>query len=289
MVVALNNSPAQLVAETIIELLEGEDRAASRPMDQRVVIVPEEISNTLLVSAAPEELDQIEPLIEDLDRPQPMVLIQMLIAQATLPDKKDNDPARQAGRRDEDKPQRQITGLPANSHFSVDRLKREVGLSVLGAPSGKKGIDQRLGELRRQRPLEVLSRPQLMTVNNCAARLQLGGREPVVRSSRPGPSGPIQQLENVDVGLQLMVTPRVAPDGRVSMEISLMISRLGAPEDEAAASQSQAVQGSRIVTIEAEATVTVADGQTVVLAGLRDNCDEGQEELLIIVTPHVVN
>ncbi len=288
-VVPLKNSPAQQVAETISKLLDGERRAASRPTEHSVVIVPEAISNTLLISAAPDELDQLEPLIESLDRAQPMVLIQMLIAQATLPDPKDDNPARPAGGRAEDETQRQITGLPAGSHFSADRLKREVELSVLGTPSVKKGIDQRLGELRKQRPLEVLSRPQLTTVNNCAARLQLGGREPVVRSSSRGPSGPIQQVEYIDVGQQLMVTPRVAPDGRVSMEISLMISRLGASEDEGALSGSQPVQGSRIVTIEAEGTVTVPDGQTVVLAGLKSSGGAGQEELLIIVTPHVVN
>ena len=59
------------------------------PFDQvqrEVVIVPEVVSNTLIVSATPRYFDEIKSLIEELDRRPPMVMIQVLIAEVALND-----------------------------------------------------------------------------------------------------------------------------------------------------------------------------------------------------------
>lgn len=278
----LKSASAHMVVEAINDLLRSEVREANA-LAQRVALVPEPTLNSVLVSAAPEDLDAIGRLIEDLDQDQPMVMVQVLIAQMTLPTEK----GRGRSTLDEAKKEQPITGLPEKSHFSVDRLKRGVELGVLGVSSEPKGTDEQLRELKKRGPVEVLNRPQIITLNNCVASLHVGSNEPVVRSSRSGPSGPLRQIDHVDVGLHLQLTPRVSPDGRVTMEVTLEISQLDATEDDDA-SASQPAYGSRIVITEAQTTVAVADGHTIVVGGLMKDSEAGQEELLILLTPHIV-
>jgi type II secretory pathway component GspD/PulD (secretin) len=47
-------------------------------------VVAESQSNTLLLSANPRYFEQIKALIEELDKPQQQVLIQVLLAEVTL-------------------------------------------------------------------------------------------------------------------------------------------------------------------------------------------------------------
>jgi type II secretory pathway component GspD/PulD (secretin) len=283
----LKNAPADMVVKAITGLLRSEPREAGA-LAERVALVSEPILNSVLVSAAPEDIDAIERLIEDLDRKQPMVMVQVLIAQMTLPTEKGHDPTTP----EEGKKEPPITGLPEKSHFSAEGLKKEVELGVLGASSEKKGIDEQLRELRKRGPVEVLTRLQLMTLNDCAASLHVGSNEPTVRSVRSVPSGPVRQatydVTYVDVGLQLQVTPRVSPDGRVTMEVTLESSQLRPAQDGDAVSGSQPVYGPRVVITEAKASVAVADGHTIVLGGLMSDSEAGQEELLILLSPHVV-
>jgi type II secretory pathway component GspD/PulD (secretin) len=114
----------------------------------------------------------------------------------------------------------------------------------------------------------------------------------MVRSTQQSRSGPVQQLEYVEVGQQVSVTPRVEPDGWVTMEIELETSQLGPPEPSPAgpaSAEGGTIHVSRIVTISAQSTVRVADGHTVVLAGLTSKSDSRDEELLIVLKPQIVD
>ena len=51
-----------------------------------VVIVPEPISNTLLISATPQYFTELYRLIEQMDQMPPQVVIQVLVAEVTLND-----------------------------------------------------------------------------------------------------------------------------------------------------------------------------------------------------------
>ena len=53
-------------------------------IEREVVVVPEPVSNSLIVSATPRFFDEIKKLIEQLDERPPMVMIQVLIAEVTL-------------------------------------------------------------------------------------------------------------------------------------------------------------------------------------------------------------
>ena len=89
----LKNAPAADVANAINEFLRSE-RAVQQlspglisPFEQierEVVVVPEPVSNSLIVSATPRFFDEIEKLVEQLDERPPMVMIQVLIAEVDL-------------------------------------------------------------------------------------------------------------------------------------------------------------------------------------------------------------
>ena len=62
-------------------------RALISPFEQierEVVVVPEPVSNSLIVSATPRFFDEIKKLVEELDARPPMVMIQVLIAEVDL-------------------------------------------------------------------------------------------------------------------------------------------------------------------------------------------------------------
>ncbi|HUT92799.1 MAG TPA: secretin N-terminal domain-containing protein [Thermoguttaceae bacterium] len=288
----LKNALGVEVAEAVNELLRGEAQRPPHPMQDKAVVVAEPVSNSLLVSGTANDVEQLGKIIQELDQPPQMVLIQMLIAQSTLADADGGSPAQQASKQGGRPEEPEVVGLAPGSQFSAERLKREVELGVLGEPSAKQGIDERLGELEKRSRLEVLSRPQLMTLDNQPASIHVGSREPMVRSSQQGRSGPVHQFEYVEVGQRVSITPRVEPDGWVTMEIEVQISQLGPPEEGPAVSASpdgRTVRASRVVTITAETTVRVADGHTVVLAGLTSKSDSREEELLLVLTPRIVD
>src|SRR5436190_14924421 len=57
---------------------------AQRMLEQEVAIVAEDTSNALLLSANPRFFIQIKKIIDELDQPQPQVLIQVLLAEVSL-------------------------------------------------------------------------------------------------------------------------------------------------------------------------------------------------------------
>ena len=95
-VVRLKNSQAQEVAVAIRTFLDQERQKVTQTLgaeaigtkeqvlEREVAVVAESTSNTLLVSADPRYFDQIKALIDELDKPQSQVLIQVLLAEVTL-------------------------------------------------------------------------------------------------------------------------------------------------------------------------------------------------------------
>ena len=76
-------------------------------------------------------------------------------------------------------------------------------------------------------------------------------------------------LENV--GLIIGVTPRISPDGMVVMEIDAEKSALGPEQEGVPVSVSvdgTVIRAPRIDTTTAQATVSAASGETIVLGGL---------------------
>lgn len=378
----LKNSPAVDVANAINEFLRSE-RAVQQvtpgvvsPFEQierEVVVVPEPVSNSLIVSATPRYFEEIKRLVEDLDRRPPMVMIQVLIAEVTLNNTDEfgvelglqdsvlfdrsllgdlvtttessqqavagggtitatdqiiqgatltpgylfNSPTLPNSGSDLSRSTSNTVGTQGLTNFSVGRINGELGFGGLVLSASSESVSILIRALSESRRLDVLSRPQVMTLDNQPAFVQVGSRVPRVRGVTTNEAGQTSSVVDENVGLILGVTPRISPDGLVVMEIDAEKSALG-PEAEGVpisiSATGDVVRQPVINTTTASTTVSAVSGQTVVLGGLitkaravtrrrvpllseipvlghlfRYDAEVNQRtELLIIMTPHIV-
>ena len=376
----LKNAPAAVVAQAVNDFLRNErivQQAAPgvespfQQLEREVVVVPEPISNSLILSATPRFFDEIAQIIEDLDSEPPQVLIQVLIAEIAL-DNADEFGV-ELGLQDSvlfdrsllgdlvsvsqslttvggtttdqnvvgasnvpgfnfnsspvpDIPNSgsdgslatsNIVGAQGLTNFRVGRMSEELGFGGLVLSASSESVSILIRALQASRRVDILSRPQIRTLDNQSAFIQIGERVPYITQSNVTGNGTISnETELIDVGLIMGVTPRISPDGMVVMEIDAEKSKL---QDEStgitiAVGPEGSVQSPIIDTTFAQATVSAADGETIILGGMISKGDltverrvpyladvpilghlfrydatvEERKELLIILTPHII-
>ncbi|MHB1034228.1 MAG: secretin N-terminal domain-containing protein [Pirellulales bacterium] len=209
-------------------------------------------------------------------------------------------------------------GTQGLSNFAVGRLNNELGFGGLMLSASSENISLLVRALQQCQRLEVLSRPQITTLDNQSAYIRVGERVPRIDSSSTDTSGRVfNSVTMEDVGIILGVTPRISPDNLVVMEINVEKSEVG-PESEgipvAISNTNEAIRSPRIKATTAQTTVAALNGQTVMLSGLitkndsqihrrvpllssipvlgnlfrYDYVNTKRTELLIIMTPHIV-
>lgn len=208
-------------------------------------------------------------------------------------------------------------GSQGLSNFSVGRTNQDLGFGGLVLSASSENVSFLLRALQDSRRLEVLSRPQVLTLDNQQAFIQVGQRVPRIVSSIINQNGSQNNVQLENVGLIIGVTPRISPEGNVVMEIDAEKSKLG-PESEgipvSVSASGSVIRSPRVDTITAQATVSAADGETIILGGLISRSTQTEHrqvpwlgdipvlkyffsydysklqrtELLIIMTPHVV-
>ena len=260
----VDNMPVKDVADTLNELLRSEGTAApSSP----IVVVADVLSNNLLLSGPQDELDQIEQMIRQIDQPKPTVVIEMLIAQATKTSAKPRNPDK----------------APSASPWTrILQLKTLEDLATEGS------IEERFEELSSRKQLRILSRPHIRTLDEQPAFIRVTSRAAI--AGKDVDNQP-RRKDGQEVGVTVGVTPRVTSDRTVIMEIDVDVSQLRMVESaisETGLPRDNATAKPRIVTTSAQTTLSVSDGRTVVVGGLTDESDTPDEELVIILTPRVI-
>ena len=306
----LKNSKAQDVALAIRTFLDQERQRVTsalgaeavgtgqRVLEHEVAVVAEPLSNTLLLSANPRYFEQIRALIEELDKPQQQVLIQVLLAEVTL------DQGRDLGL------EWTYNGVSYAAGIDISEAK----WIASGFSSAVTGGDYHflLQALETSGRLEVLSRPQIVTADNRPATINIGQRVPLITDSRVTQQGDtINSFRYEDIGVNLSVTPKISPDGFVTMEIGTTNSAISSSSVEINASATVPIINQR----RANTTVSVQSGQTIIIGGLIATTDDkrikkvpvlgdipvlgylfsksqmsrDRKELLILLTPQVLS
>jgi type II secretory pathway component GspD/PulD (secretin) len=94
-VIRLKNSPADLAATAINQFLADQralaqldpDRiSTSQLLQQEIIVTPDTVTNSLIISATPSYIPMIEKLVTDLDREPQQVVIQALLVEVELND-----------------------------------------------------------------------------------------------------------------------------------------------------------------------------------------------------------
>lgn len=203
------------------------------------------------------------------------------------------------------------------SSFSLGRTNSDLNFGGLVLSASSESVSVLLRALKERRRLDVLSRPQVMTLDNQPAYVQVGQRVPRVINTQLSQFGSVNAIDLYNIGLILLVTPRISPDGLVVMEIDTERSSIDNSQPPVVIGISQ--NGTPLTqpifrTTTARTTVSAADGQTLILGGLLTNetfkqtrrvpvlsnipvlggifrydlTRNSRSELLIILTPHVV-
>ncbi|MBM3250214.1 MAG: hypothetical protein FJZ09_05135 [Candidatus Omnitrophica bacterium] len=272
----------------------------------------DERTNKIAITDYPDKLNELSKIISAFDEKGMQVLIDAQIVEIKPSD------AFQMGV-DWDywlkKNVRLISSIPASSPNKIS-----VGTAVFNAltdqtpkQEGKyKGI---LDLLRTIGDTKILSSPRIMALNNQEAKILVGTKEAYITSTTSqGASGQTvtsQSVNFVDVGIKLYVTPTINPQGFITMKIKPEIS---SSETKKILSEDQETEIPIVTTSEAETTVTIKDGVTIIIGGLRkdqrkktvkkipllgdipgigfffrNTSDElTKSELVILLTPHVM-
>jgi type II secretory pathway component GspD/PulD (secretin) len=294
----LKNAPAADVAETLERFLASEQRIAGSD-ETSVVVTPESISNTLLIRAPAEQIKELEAWLKEVDRRPPTVVIQAVIAQVRSgpgggdegsepaeADQSSKAPSERAGEEEA-----AAEAKPDDSDRSIATLKREFNLGTLDDPVSEKSVQDLIADLADCGQPEILACPEIRTLDNQPAFIQVGKRAPQVVATRRTGDAKVNQVEMQNVGLILGVTPRVSGEAVVVMEIDFEMSELSQSDDVvlSASGDNPVVRAPEIVVTTAQSTVSVRDGQTVVLGGMATQTKSRRTKLLMLVTAHILS
>ena len=346
----LRNAPALDVANALNELLISQRQVnqlapnLTSPFEQierEVIVVPEVVSNSLIVSATPRFFEDIRKVVEELDRRPPMVIIQVLLAEVALSDIDQfgielglqdsllfdrgigaiGFPFNQAGIGNNNTPAslatRENVAGQALSNFGVGRQDANLGYGGLVLSASSESVSILIRALQQSQRLQILSRPQVQTLDNQPAYVQVGAQVPFITSSQLTTFGTVNSTEFQNVGVILGVTPRTSPAGMIVMEVDATKSQLGPIDQGIPISINQngdVIRSPQIEITRAQTTVSARSGQTVILGGLItknqneltrrvpylgdipvlgrlfrfDSVTTDRRELLIILTPYIM-
>jgi general secretion pathway protein D len=280
-----------------------------------VKIVVDEINNAILVRATPQDYAQVLKTIKLLDTIPNQVLIEVLIAEVTL------DSTSEFGVEWSYKSDYAALG----GYKGTERWGQNLGMGGLGQdltkPLGQSGftyafaadaLEAFLRAYARENEVNILSSPSILVADNTEATIEVGEEVPIVTSeytpsSIQSDTSFSRSIEYRDTGILLTVTPRINERGLVAMEVNQEVSNVSEQRIEG-------IDSPIILKRQAQTTLVVQDGKTIVIGGLiRESKDMTQEglpflskipylgmlfsfnreiskktELLFLITPHVV-
>jgi len=279
----LNYISAEEAAKSLNALLErslGKDppKAGDR---RRMSVEASAANNALLVDATPMDFQIVKSLVNELDRVQEQVLIEVVIAEVSADESLDvgveltalNSPSKvgdtviQGSTRLSDNPG-SINDVIQNGIFPRGIM---VGLakgnrldSAGNVVSSYPGLIN-LNALQAKGKVKILSSVPLVAQNNKEASVSVVNNIPMLKSTIQGGSGTsrdvIQNIDRADVGIKLKLTPHINPSNEVCMVLNPSIEAI---IDKGTAGQYTPTIAKR----EVSTTVTVPDGRTIVISGL---------------------
>ncbi|MFM7051404.1 MAG: secretin N-terminal domain-containing protein, partial [Planctomycetota bacterium] len=320
----LKNATATEVARVVNEFVSEDQRkilqtlsaeelpSASRLLEGEVTVVGDQKSNTVLVTASPRYLEKVKAIIEELDVDPPQVLIQVLLAEVSLDSTESLGVEFGRGTVGDVGVAAGMGNLPGIGSRSGTQLLGSL-FTNSGTPNvaiGAEDFELLINALASQSRVQVLSNPSVMVENNSEGFLQVGETIRLPSGVSFSSAGQQSSVTPEDIGILLKVTPSINPEGFVRMEIEPEISRLSLQTTQISENFNSPVVTRRRATT----TVTVKDGQTVVIGGLISDRFErvdkkvpllgdipilgaafrqykentSKTELLIVLTPHVV-
>ena len=245
-------------------------------------------TNALIITAPEPQYRQLRSVIDMLDQRRAQVFVESLIAEVSA------DKAAEFGVQwmSGSDSSRNTVGI-LGTNFSVggtNLLTLAAGASS-GQATPSTGLNLALAQRRNgvlalgalARFLQssgdgnVLSTPNLLTLDNEEAKIVIGQNVPFVTGSyaaaAAGSTNPFTTIERKDVGLTLRVKPQISDNGTIKMQVYQEVSNVDA---KSVGSKDGLITNKRSI----ETNVLVDDGSIVVLGGLlQDDTSTSQEKV----------
>ncbi len=254
----------------------------------QITVVADKHNNSLVVTASPAEWREIRGILVELDQRRPQVLIEVAIVEMSP------SAAMRIGVEvgTTDTAQKGIRGF-GSTNFGLSQLVSADGSPVdtfgpdapvrvpflpVGAGTGflARSRNLRIGDedrsiftipvilqmLKQDVKIDVLSMPRLLTNDNETAHIKVTEADPVIKQETTTSGSTVNSFDGFEeAGTELTITPHISTDNYLRLEIlqKLEVFRGAAP----VAGLPRAK-----VSRELKSSITIPDGQTVVLGGL---------------------
>lgn len=263
--------------------------AGSTGFSQNGISVQADVAtNTLLISAPEPVYRNLRRVIDQLDQRRAQVLVESLIVEVNQTDAAELGVQWMLGNG------RTFggthfggttggSGLNTGARTTLDVLPKDgLKIGVIDGTINLPGVGQILNmkalanALQSRGGANILSTPNLMTLDNEAASIMVGQTVPFVSGryvtdGGGGSNNPFQTIVREDVGLKLRVRPQISEGGTVKLDIYQEVSSIDA---QSASSTAGIITNKRAL----DTSVLLDDGQIMVLGGLlEDSVSHGRD------------
>jgi len=268
----------------------------------QVTAIADPNTNSVIIVTSPDNADLVKNVMEQLDRIPEQVMIQTVIVEATL------EKSQQFGLEWNFAQSKAFgnTGVKSSTGQTFGLQTANPALQGFSAVLTGGDLAAFFNMLQTDTKYQVLSTPRIFTSNNMEAQINISQTIPYIVSTIENTNGTYSyNYAFQDVGIVLTVTPHITSNGYVTMDVTQTANDL----------QSYTSFNAPIVNQrQAETTVSVKDGETIVLGGMIRNqvtatvnkvpllgdlpllgtlfqsksSDRQKTELLVFLTPRVV-
>ena len=217
-------------------------------------------TRSVIVIADEETNQQINELIQELDKPKSQVLIKVAFVELTHNDNSN-------------------IGIDAVFNGSIGGAEGNALTAGTAFDLGGSGglmqlnyddVSVSMNALAEEGRVEILSRPSILTRNNREALISVGSLVPFMQTGNVNSVTGVQipQYEYEPIGISLRVTPYITPHGLVELSLFPEISETTGDKIEV----SEGLQLPVFATRSAQTVVVTPNGKTVIIGGLmQDN------------------
>ncbi|PTX91649.1 secretin N-terminal domain-containing protein [Opitutus sp. ER46] len=245
------------------------DSAGSTEFSAYVTVVPDERSNSIVVSGTTDDISLLKQLIDKLDIVLAQVRIEVVITEVTLTNNNETGVSSLGLQLDGDRlvgfagsgAGIALSGIGNTTYASTSRLG---GPGSLGRSIDLTGIVT-LGTSATKSNTIILSHPTITTSHAKEANIFVGESRPIVSgtvsSSLGGGSTSTTTMQKI--GIDLTVTPLIGVDGSVQLDIKQTVDEVGGETE---------IDGNKVPIVLNRTTssfVSVKNGEIIVLGGLQ--------------------
>ncbi|MFH1776375.1 MAG: secretin N-terminal domain-containing protein [Candidatus Omnitrophota bacterium] len=254
-------------------------------------------TNSIIISAIPPVIERAEVLIKSWDKREAQVLIEAKILEISVDESESYGVSWQY-----QSPGDHGLDIKGTLPFSL----AAGGVFKIGTLTADE-YNMSLQMLKATTDINLLSAPRITVMNNKEANILVGSSEPyLVTYVDKETQVQSQDTKFQDVGIKLKVTPQISEDDYITMNIH--------PEVSSARRVAEVNNSLAVDTTQADTTVVVKDGDTIVMGGLiKDKKEQvvtkipilgdipilgflfrstqdtiSKRELIVFITPHIL-